>query len=71
MLHLLKRYENSFNNFLLIRFFSPGIQPDGKFRIPTHAIESVTKNRIGLKGPLATRKKIILSNDNKILVLFF
>ncbi|CAF1044589.1 unnamed protein product [Rotaria sp. Silwood1] len=27
---------------------------DGKFRIPVKAIESVTKNRIGLKGPLAT-----------------
>ncbi|CAF0997738.1 unnamed protein product [Adineta steineri] len=28
--------------------------PDGKFRIPLRAIESVTKHRIGLKGPLAT-----------------
>lgn len=33
------------------------IQVDGKFRIPLQAIESVTKNRIGLKGPLATRRK--------------
>ncbi|CAF4183663.1 unnamed protein product [Rotaria magnacalcarata] len=33
---------------------TPVKAPDGKFRIPIHAIESVTKNRIGLKGPLAT-----------------
>ncbi|CAM2704984.1 unnamed protein product [Rotaria socialis] len=33
---------------------TPVKAPDGKFRIPSHAIESVTKNRIGLKGPLAT-----------------
>lgn len=35
--------------------FAP--QADGKFRIPMRAIESVTKHRIGLKGPLATREK--------------
>ncbi|CAF1171713.1 unnamed protein product [Rotaria sordida] len=33
---------------------TPVKSPDGKFRIPLKAIESVTKNRIGLKGPLAT-----------------
>ncbi|CAF3408094.1 unnamed protein product [Rotaria sp. Silwood1] len=33
---------------------TPIKSPDGKFRIPVKAIESVTKNRIGLKGPLAT-----------------
>lgn len=33
---------------------TPVKSPDGKFRIPSRAIESVTKNRIGLKGPLAT-----------------
>jgi len=33
---------------------TPVKSPDGKFRIPVRAIESVTKNRIGLKGPLAT-----------------
>jgi isocitrate dehydrogenase (NAD+) len=33
---------------------TPVKAPDGKFRIPLRAIESVTKNRIGLKGPLAT-----------------
>ncbi|CAF0782066.1 unnamed protein product [Adineta ricciae] len=33
---------------------TPVKSADGKFRIPARAIESVTKNRIGLKGPLAT-----------------
>ncbi|CAF2617743.1 unnamed protein product [Rotaria sp. Silwood2] len=33
---------------------TPVKSADGKFRIPLRAIESVTKNRIGLKGPLAT-----------------
>jgi isocitrate dehydrogenase (NAD+) len=33
---------------------TPVKSADGKFRIPIRAIESVTKNRIGLKGPLAT-----------------
>lgn len=33
---------------------TPVKSPDGKFRIPLKAIDSVTKNRIGLKGPLAT-----------------
>jgi len=33
---------------------TPVKSPDGKFRIPLRAIESVNKNRIGLKGPLAT-----------------
>ncbi|XP_013413294.1 isocitrate dehydrogenase [NAD] subunit alpha, mitochondrial [Lingula anatina] len=28
--------------------------PDGKFRIPPKAIESMNKNKLGLKGPLAT-----------------
>lgn len=28
--------------------------PDGRFSIPQKAIESVLKNQIGLKGPLAT-----------------
>lgn len=28
--------------------------PDGRFSIPFKAIESVQKNKIGLKGPLAT-----------------
>ena len=45
-----ERSVSNINTFLL--FF---LQADGKFRIPTRAIESVTKNRIGLKGPLATR----------------
>jgi len=28
--------------------------PDGKFGIPQAAIESVNKNKVGLKGPLMT-----------------
>lgn len=28
--------------------------PDGKFGIPQAAIDSVKKNQVGLKGPLAT-----------------
>ena len=28
--------------------------PDGRFSIPQKAIESVLRNKIGLKGPLAT-----------------
>ncbi len=28
--------------------------PDGRFSIPQKAIDSILKNRIGLKGPLAT-----------------
>lgn len=33
---------------------TPVRYPDGKFGIPTKAIESFLKNKIGLKGPLAT-----------------
>lgn len=33
---------------------TPVKYPDGKFGIPPKAIESVLKNKIGLKGPLAT-----------------
>ena len=33
---------------------TPVKQPDGKFGIPQKAIESVQRNKIGLKGPLAT-----------------
>ena len=33
---------------------TPVRYPDGKFGIPPKAIESVMKNKIGLKGPLAT-----------------
>ncbi|RWS17220.1 isocitrate dehydrogenase [NAD] subunit alpha: mitochondrial-like protein [Dinothrombium tinctorium] len=33
---------------------TPVKYPDGKFGIPPKAIESVMKNKIGLKGPLAT-----------------
>jgi len=33
---------------------TPVRYPDGKFGIPQKAIESVLKNKIGLKGPLAT-----------------
>jgi len=33
---------------------TPVKYPDGKFGIPPAAIESVLKNKIGLKGPLAT-----------------
>jgi isocitrate dehydrogenase (NAD+) len=28
--------------------------PDGKTRIPTNVLESINRNKIGLKGPLAT-----------------
>lgn len=28
--------------------------PDGKFGIPQSAIDSVNKNKVGLKGPLMT-----------------
>jgi len=33
---------------------TPERKPDGRFSIPQKAIDSVTKNQIGLKGPLAT-----------------
>jgi len=33
---------------------TPEIGPDGKSRIPTAAVESINKNKIGLKGPLGT-----------------
>lgn len=34
-------------------FFSPQ-HPDGKFGIPVAAVESVNRNKVGLKGPLMT-----------------
>lgn len=33
---------------------TPVQQSDGKFGIPQSAIDSIIKNKIGLKGPLAT-----------------
>lgn len=33
---------------------TPTRGPDGKMRIPPKAIESVQRNKVGLKGPLAT-----------------
>lgn len=33
---------------------TPIKSPDGKTRIPSDVIESVTRNKIGLKGPLGT-----------------
>ena len=33
---------------------TPGRGPDGLFHIPQDAIDSVNKNGVGLKGPLAT-----------------
>ncbi|XP_054723016.1 probable isocitrate dehydrogenase [NAD] subunit alpha, mitochondrial [Uloborus diversus] len=33
---------------------TPVKQPDGKMGIPQRAIDSINKNTIGLKGPLAT-----------------
>ncbi|CAM4742917.1 unnamed protein product [Rotaria magnacalcarata] len=47
---------------------TPVKAPDGKFRIPIHAIESVTKNRIGLKGPLATRYQTPYTNVDLVTI---
>ena len=33
---------------------TPELGPDGRTRIPPTAVESMNKNKIGLKGPLAT-----------------
>jgi isocitrate dehydrogenase (NAD+) len=57
-------WKNFFYSFFIFT------QADGKFRIPLRAIESVTKNRIGLKGPLATRNKMLFSKKQSSFVFF-
>lgn len=61
-------YKNLFQFFFNVRFYSnekvpiewesvdvtPVKGPDGKFGIPQAAIDSINKNKIGLKGPLMT-----------------
>lgn len=50
---------------------TPERKPDGRFSIPQKAIDSVTKNKIGLKGPLATPVYRINENLNYMLLNFF
>lgn len=55
-------YSCSYFNYTLLQVpiewevvdVTPVKGPDGKFGIPQSAIDSVNKNKIGLKGPLMT-----------------